>query len=509
MSEAVLPGRSPRHTWGPFAYVCGLSACWLALALGLRGVGALTVHTIPTVAVLALLALVSVLTRDLTSDVASSSFTTVILLTAIPLVGPSVAGVMGLLVAFADRRYVLTLAGFFNAVMIGTMTLLGGVAYVASGGLHPVPIGESPTSLLTRLGLPLLAADLVMCLANLAILAGMVWISGGQPKAVVWQSVRALVPLYLGYGIIAFVFVLLWEAAGVGPLSALLIAAPLTIARFVYVQYGDELRAHARIMSMFTTAADSADGRLAAHARRVDELCQLMAGPLGLTEPERKTLGDAAMLHDLGMKGVIRATDTQRGGYGPYTNVRALLPHPELAVQVVGDVDFLGEAAAAIRSHHERMDGRGYPDGLRGEEIPLLARILAVADAFDALTTTRGERTALERDDALAELALSAGPHLDPAVVRALTEALRERPWERHVDILTEGSWLWDHHTLPAMSDVIADELGTERPTEPASASPSEGSAISSAAALPGRAPGPAHERPGRRAASTAWEYRP
>lgn len=405
------------------------------------------------------LAVVSVLARDLPSEGAANSFTTVILLACLPIFGPIAAGVLALITALVDRAYGMSIVPVFNGLMMGNMTLLGGMVFLYAGGCHPVPSGMTPLELLRCLGLPLLAADLVMCLVNVLVLSGMVAITGGHPRAVLWGSVRELVPLYLGYGLIAFIFVLLWEPAGVGPLSAALIAAPLTIARFVYVQYGDKVRAHDRILGMFTAVADNPDHRVRAHARRVGELCQLTAAQLGLGETERRVLDHAAVVHDLGMKSVVRATDTDKGGSGPYTNVRALLPHPVFAVEMIQGIDFLTDVAPVVRGHHERVDGRGYPDGLVGEEIPLLARILAVADAFDALTTTRGEREALDAADALRELRLSAGTHLDADVVDALSTAMRGRPWPSRVDNLVEGSWLWDHHTLPAMSDVIADEL--------------------------------------------------
>lgn len=414
---------------------------------------------IPGAAVLAVMLLVSALVRDSQSKGAATSFTTVILLACVPLFGPTVAGVLGLVTALGDRTYRLSIVSAFNALMIGTMAITGGIAYVSLGGPHPVPDGLSSTELLFRVGVPLVAADLVMCAVNVLVLGGMMAITGGNTRDLLVGSVRQLVPLYLGYASIAFVFVLLWGPAGVGPLSAVLIAAPLAIARFVYVQYGDEVRAHQRILGMFVRAADGPDGRLAAHAARVSELCQLIAGHLGLGDADRQILGYAAHLHDLGMKAVVRATDTQRGGSGPYTNVRALLPHPDIAADAVSRVHFLAPAAATIRAHHERLDGRGYPEGLAGEEIPLTARILAVADAFDALTTTRGERAALDKDDALAELQLSSGSHLDPRILGVLATVLRGRAWPRRDDPLNEGSWLWDHHTLPAMSDVIADEI--------------------------------------------------
>ncbi|GAB78325.1 HD domain-containing protein [Austwickia chelonae] len=464
MSEPAPTGRSPRPSRGPFAYVLLLALVWWALALYVGTRGAVRLEELPGLLVLALMALISALTRDTPTGAAANSFTTAILLACLVLYGPIAAGVLGVVTAFADRTYGFSIVSAFNGLMMGLMSLAGGITYLTVGGVHDLGPGMAPDLLGWQVALPLFMADLVMCLLNVLVLGGMVVITGGSWRSMLLGSVRGLVPLYLGYGVIAFVFVLLWGAAGVGPLSAVLMAAPLAIVRFVYVQYGDEVRAHARVLTLLTASADSHDGRLAVHARRVDRVCQLIAAHLALGENERQVLTYAAKLHDLGMKGVLCATDTRRGGSGPYTNVRALIPHPVTASEIVREVDFLADAAPIIRAHHERMDGRGYPDGLRGEEIPLLARILAVADAFDALTTTKGVREAIGAADAIAELRLSAGAHLDPEIVEILAQVMRGRSWSLYVDPADEGAWLWDQHTLPAMSDVIADELVDRAP---------------------------------------------
>lgn len=465
-------GRSPRKAWGPFCYVFALGVIWVILLFVARDWVMLPIHDLPGLGLLFALAIVSLWSRDSADKGASNSFTTVVLLACVVIYGPLAAGLLGIVLAMTDRTYGVSIVSAFNAVMIGAMTAAGGVVYHLAGGSTMLPGAIGAAQLLLQVGLPLLAADLAMCAVNVLALVGMFAVTGRNTHNLLVGSVRELVPLFVGYALVAFVWVLLWGPAGVGPLSAVLIAAPLAIARFVYVQYGDELRAHERIIAMLTRAGDGPDGRVAAHGARVDQLCQLIAAQLGLGEHDRKVLSQAAHLHDIAMKAVLRATDTQRGGTGPYTNVQALIPHPVLAAQIVSGVHFLADAAAPIRSHHERMDGRGYPDGLAGAQIPLTARILAVADAFDALTTTRGERAALDTHAALAELSLSAGTHLDRRVLQALGNVLGGREQPLYDDPVNEGSWLWDHHTLPAMSDVIADEVAAAGPAGRATAEP-------------------------------------
>ncbi len=93
--------------------------------------------------------------------------------------------------------------------------------------------------------------------------------------------------------------------------------------------------------------------------------------------------------------------------------------HPSIGADIVGGIEFLQEAAKVVRSHHERWDGNGYPDGLHGEEIPIAARVFAVADVFDALTTDRPYRPALTLAESRRMIVLASGSQFDPTVVEA------------------------------------------------------------------------------------------
>ncbi len=445
-------------------YTGALAVVWSLLAvIAVRNVGHPHTDDAAALLVMAVMAIISVQVHDAIGR-AHASFLMVVLLACLPLFGPLVAGVLGLLWAVGERKPQHPIVPIFNGLMSGVTALVGGFAYYVSGGLVPITAELPPSTLLLNVGLPLAVADLVMTGTNAALLTGMIAITGGKPRSVLMGAVRELLPLYLTYAVIAFVFVVLWVPADTGPLSAVLIAVPLVIARFVYTLYGDEVRAHARILALFAHAGDRPGGSLATHAKRVDTLCQGMAAGLGLPETDRRLLEYAAALHDVAMKSVLRETDQARAGGASATNILALLPHPQLAEEIMAGVEFLREAAPAVRAHHERMDGRGYPDGLAGDEIPITARVLAAADAFDALTTTRGDVDALGKQDAYRELdaAVDSG-HLDQRVVAALRSFLRHQAWEPCSDPVSEGSWLWDHHALPTMSEVIADEIDARR----------------------------------------------
>jgi HD-GYP domain-containing protein (c-di-GMP phosphodiesterase class II) len=160
------------------------------------------------------------------------------------------------------------------------------------------------------------------------------------------------------------------------------------------------------------------DPSLAGHSQRVRRYAYLLAAALGLNRQETRRLAWAAQLHEVGKVVVPRSILMKPGPLTPAEH-RRVREHPaageRLAAACVGEPEVL----AAIRSHHERFDGHGYPDGLAGRQIPHLARVLAVADGFDAMTSPRPYRAALSRPEALDELRRAAGTQYDGPVVEA------------------------------------------------------------------------------------------
>src|SRR5690606_33547709 len=117
---------------------------------------------------------------------------------------------------------------------------------------------------------------------------------------------------------------------------------------------------------------------------------------------------------------------------GPLTEEEyaAIQLHPMRGLEIVREIGFLDEALAGIMHHHEKMNGRGYPMGLAGDEIPEFARVISVADAFDSMTSTRSYRAARSKEEAIEELRRGAGEHFDPVMVEAFLRALERHGWE-------------------------------------------------------------------------------
>jgi putative two-component system response regulator len=160
------------------------------------------------------------------------------------------------------------------------------------------------------------------------------------------------------------------------------------------------------------------------HPRSVARYSERLAAALGLSERDIAVIRTAALLHDIGMISVPETILQQPRSLAP-AELAQVRPHAALGAELVRVLPG-GEAIAAIvRSHHERWHGGGYPDGLAGEEIPLGARIVAVADAYDALTAARPYRDALPADEALQVLWLGAGAQWDPDLVERLAAIIR------------------------------------------------------------------------------------
>jgi putative nucleotidyltransferase with HDIG domain len=166
-------------------------------------------------------------------------------------------------------------------------------------------------------------------------------------------------------------------------------------------------------------ALDARDGYTHGHSRRVTALSVALARHLGLPEASVERIRLAGMLHDIGKIGIRESVLNKPSALteDEYAHIRT---HPVIAQDILEPILWEQETVRLIRAHHERYDGNGYPDGLAGEHIPLGARILAVADAFDAMTSERSYRDPMSREQALAVLRHGCARQWDPLVVETL-----------------------------------------------------------------------------------------
>ena len=178
-------------------------------------------------------------------------------------------------------------------------------------------------------------------------------------------------------------------------------------------------------VEVLASAVNMRDNYTARHSERMAELAREVGRRLGLEAEELQELEVAARLHDLGKIGV---PDQILRKPGPLTQQEwdVMRRHPELGAEMLAAIPGLERVAAIVKGHHERFDGGGYPEGLRGEEIPLASRIVSACDAYQAMISNRPYRPALAPVHALRELSDQAGSQFDPGAVEALSETTRQ-----------------------------------------------------------------------------------
>jgi putative nucleotidyltransferase with HDIG domain len=180
-----------------------------------------------------------------------------------------------------------------------------------------------------------------------------------------------------------------------------------------------------RTLAALMSALDARDRETEGHSTRVSDLTCMLSTELGLNAATVKAIERGSLLHDIGKIGI---SDTILHKPSPLTDEEweVMRRHPDIGAQIIEDIPFLQETLPIIRYHHERWDGSGYPAGLSGEDIPLQARIFAVADAFDALISDRPYRQRVPKNEAMAYLKEQSGILFDPEIVSAF-----EQMWEK------------------------------------------------------------------------------
>jgi two-component system cell cycle response regulator len=188
-----------------------------------------------------------------------------------------------------------------------------------------------------------------------------------------------------------------------------------------------ENRLSSAVVDVLSTALDIRDKMTHRHARRVARMAAAVAEEMGLDEQQALQIEYAASLHDIGKIGVADSI-LRKAAPLDEDEWRDMRRHSELGYEILKGIDFLRVAAEIVWAHHERHDGRGYPRGLAGEEIPLGARVFAVVDAYDAMTSRRPYRQAISRERAAIEIARNSGTQFDPRVVEAFLVMIRQSP---------------------------------------------------------------------------------
>jgi uncharacterized domain HDIG len=307
-----------------------------------------------------------------------------------------------------------------------------------------------------------LAAALVYYLVNVVLLAMVMALHEGERIVAIWRERLAWLAVhYIGFGLTAGAFVVIERDHGA--YAVMFFAIPLLVLFVAEQQYVDRSResvsalrehrdelaaANTRLGSALATNQDlmrsmqrsylstitslartieAKDPYTGGHTERVRDFAMLLARELGLCEEDLRAVEVGAIIHDIGKIGIPDGILTKPGKLTD-EEFDAMRRHPEISSYIVSGLDLPEIVQHMVRSHHERWDGRGYPDGLAGEDIPLAARILSVADTVDAMTSNRSYRKALPIEKAVEEIRNLAGAQFCPTVAATFLECYRRDP---------------------------------------------------------------------------------
>ena len=338
--------------------------------------------------------------------------------------GPAAGGLIAAAAALSGvrPRGELWLAkGLFNISQLALSAILAGLAYSMAGGrfvlAHPFAGSDFP-----RILLPALALVVTGVLSNFALTGIATKLLYGVSFQQFWISVLSWMTLtqvslgFVGF-LIAQVYVVL------GALGFGLFVLPLVLARETYQQYLRLRETYTDAVRSLVAAIEAKDAYTKGHSLRVAETAVTMAQDLGFDPQRTARLEIAALLHDLGKVGVSRAILSKPG---PLTleEMEQIRKHPDIGAGILEGVPFLQDVVPWVEAHHERADGAGYGRGLIGHAIPLEARILAVADCFDAMTSARSYRASMSESEAVAELRACSGTQFDADAVESLCRAI-------------------------------------------------------------------------------------
>lgn len=182
---------------------------------------------------------------------------------------------------------------------------------------------------------------------------------------------------------------------------------------------------HFEIIYAFAEAIGTRDCYTMGHSEKVAEYSRLIAEKMGLNEQQTDLVYLCGVVHDVGKIGIPEEVLNKRGPLNS-EEYSLIMGHSQMGVSILSHISWLEDIIPVIEAHHERYDGTGYPEGLKGDEIPLLSRILAVSDAFDAMTSDRSYRKAYPLEKALDELIRNSGTQFDPFVVEVFLEIIKE-----------------------------------------------------------------------------------
>lgn len=426
-------------------YVGLVTAVGVAILVGLDWSLALSIPSghwggFVTLLVLGLLS-ESLVVRTAVADAESSfSITFIPLLTGVVLFGPAPAVILFVVVGgsaefFFRKKPVLKAA--FNSSQYVVSSFLGGVAFLQvvrafaklSGG--PIPSAAEATLLSGQVGLwaivfGILAYGFTFLTVNHGLVAGAIAISRRMPFRRIWSDLSGpaasniLLDLLVSPLAIAVAF--LYKE--LDPIGLVLVLFPILFVRHFYLINYRLTKSNQDLLRALVKAIETRDPYTSGHSLRVSLLSRKIAQAMGLNERKIARVEQSALLHDVGKIEAIYTEILQKPEALSSEERSIIESHVTKGVELLETLSSVPPSVIAdVRHHHERVDGKGYPDGLSGDQIPIGAKIIKVSDAIDAMLSDRPYRKALDLGSVRRELSIYSGTQFDPTVVEAVVNS--------------------------------------------------------------------------------------
>lgn len=348
---------------------------------------------------------------------------------ALALISPNwtaVAAIVTAAILAQSMRRLGWMKGAFNVAQTALATATAIAAFRVLGG-HSLQSFQN-TSFLEVMwsnGLSALAYIAVFFFTNTILVSGAIAITEGRDVLSVWRHNHlSTLPFELFSAPFAIFFA--WATVRTGPLGAILLALPAIGLRQLYKTKLELERSYQDMLELMVKAMEARDPYTSGHSRRVQYYSVVIARMIGLSEREIHRIGIAALLHDVGKIHEKYAPILRKPDRLTDAEWRIMEEHPVDGASLIATVSQMRDLVPAVRHHHERWDGAGYPDRMSGEAIPLASRVITFADTIDAMTTARPYRDALGEEEVRAELIRCQGAQFDPSICKTI---LRSSEW--------------------------------------------------------------------------------
>lgn len=266
----------------------------------------------------------------------------------------------------------------------------------------------------------------IFFIMNTLLTSGAISLSTGSNLINIWIFNFAwIVPFQFFLSAIAIAIAFLYIRFS--PFTIIFTSVPLIIIQYTYLLRHKERRTILASIIQIVKIIEAKDVYTAGHSVRVADYSELIARGMRLNEYDIETLRNLANLHDIGKIQIDLAilNKTTKLTDGDWTEIKK---HPVVSYEIVKQIDFLKDRATSILYHHEKVDGTGYPFGKKSEEIPVFAKILCVADSYDAMTTDRPYRRALTKEETIVELENNKDKQFDPQICDIMIDIIKQMP---------------------------------------------------------------------------------